>query len=71
MQDFCEALLASLKPVASGIHAWCVLPNHYHVLASTPDLRSAVWSLGKLHGRMSFQWNKQENARATSLVRGG
>ena len=67
MQGFCEALLAALKPVASGIHAWCVLPNHYHVLASAPDLRSAVWALGKLHGRMSFQWNKQENARGRQV----
>jgi len=61
MRKFCDALLTAIKPVCTGIHAWCVLPNHYHLLASVSDLRSATWALGKLHGRISRAWNKQEN----------
>lgn len=62
MGGFCGALLKALRPVTTGIHAWCVLPNHYHLLVSVPDLRNAIRELGKLHGRTSFNWNKEENA---------
>ena len=61
--NFCGALLAALGAVTTGIHAWCVLPNHYHVLVSVPDLRRATWALGRLHGRTSFEWNKEECVR--------
>ena len=39
MDAFCGALLAAIRPVTTGLHAWCVLPNHYHLLVSVPDLR--------------------------------
>jgi putative transposase len=61
--EFCQALLAAISPVTTGIHSWCVLPNHYHLLVSVPDLRRAIWALGRLHGRTSFDWNKKENVR--------
>ncbi len=67
MADFCAALLAALTPVTSGIHAWCVLPNHYHLLVSVIDLRNATWALGKLHGRTAFRWNKEDNARGRQV----
>lgn len=67
MDEFCGALLAAIGPVTTGIHAWCVLPNHYHLLVSVPDLRSATWALGKLHGRTSFNWNKAENTRGRQV----
>ncbi len=60
---FCEALLAAIEPVSKGIHAWCVLPNHYHLLVSLPDLRAAISVLGKLHGRTALEWNNEEAAR--------
>jgi len=67
MGDFCGRLLSTIVPVTVGIHAWCVLPNHYHLLVTTPDLRSATWALGKLHGRTSFDWNKEENSRGRQV----
>jgi putative transposase len=67
MMDFCHTLLTAIKPVTTGIHAWCVLPNHYHLLVSLPDLRSAIWVLGKMHGRTSFNWNKEENVRGRQV----
>jgi len=63
MEIFCIDLLAAIIPVTTGIHAWCVLPNHYHLLVNAPDLRSATRALGKLHGRTSYRWNTEENAR--------
>ncbi|MHB8524458.1 MAG: REP-associated tyrosine transposase [Limisphaerales bacterium] len=67
MVGFCDALLAALASVSSSIHAWCVLPNHYHLLVSMPDLRAAVRALGRLHGSTSFKWNKEENARGRQV----
>jgi len=67
MGDFTDALLAAMRPVTTGIHAWCVLPNHYHLLVSVPDLRSAIRALGKLHGRTSFKWNQEEQARGRAV----
>jgi len=45
MGEFCRAFLDAVFPVATGVHAWCVLPNHYHLLASLPDLRQATRAL--------------------------
>jgi len=67
MADFCEALLATLEPVTTGIHAWCVLPNHYHLLVSVPDLRATTRALGRLHGRTSYRWNQEEHTRGRQV----
>jgi putative transposase len=63
LDDFTAQLQQTIESAHSVIHAWCVLPNHYHVLATTPDLPVLIASLGKLHGRMSFAWNGEDNAR--------
>jgi REP-associated tyrosine transposase len=65
--QFCCDLLAALAPVTTGIHAWCVLPNHYHLLISVPDLRGTTAALGQLHGRTSFRWNQDENTRGRQV----
>jgi putative transposase len=67
MADFCEALLATLEPVTTGIHAWCVLPNHYHLLVSVPDLQTTTRALGRLHGRTSYRWNQEEHTRGRQV----
>jgi putative transposase len=67
MDEFCAALLASIMPVTTSVHAWCVLPNHYHLLVGAPDLRSAIWALGKLHGRTAFEWNSEEKTRGRQV----
>jgi putative transposase len=58
MTSFAETLLNALPdaPVA-----WCVLPNHYHLLIRSGDLKGLVQLLGRLHGRTSFQWNRDES----------
>ena len=62
MGEFCTALLTAIAPVTTGLHAWCILPNHYHLLVSVEVLRDATWALGKLHGRTSRRWNGEEHA---------
>jgi putative transposase len=67
LAGFCAALIEAVAPVARGIHAWCVLPNHYHLLVSATNLRNVTWALGKLHGRTSFCWNREDWARGRQV----
>jgi len=45
------------------IFAWVVLPNHYHVLCDVTNVGSMFEGIAKLHGRTSFEWNGEDNAR--------
>lgn len=47
--------------------AWCVLPNHYHVLVRCTDVKNTCRTLGKLHGSTSFRWNGDENTRGRKV----
>jgi putative transposase len=61
MDDFAEGLLTILADV--DVKAWCLLPNHYHVYLRAENLKSVCVLLGQLHGRTSFRWNGEDNAR--------
>lgn len=64
MAEFSELLLDTLpEPPA----AWCVLPNHYHVLVRCTDVKNTCRTLGKLHGSTSFRWNGDENTRGRKV----
>lgn len=63
MDAFVVLLHQAFQEIQAAIHAWCVLPNHYHVLTTTSDLPALVTRLGKLHGSTSFTWNGEDNAR--------
>ncbi|MBS1809022.1 MAG: transposase [Acidobacteria bacterium] len=60
----CETeLLEVFQSVSTQVYAWCVLPNHYHVLVCTAQLKELLRQLGKFHGRSSFRWNGEEQKR--------
>lgn len=63
LENFTTDLLTVLSQHTTRIFAWVVLPNHYHALVETPDLRQLLAALGRLHGRCSFLWNKEESTR--------
>ena len=63
MTEFEIKLLEVAEAHCSTIHAWCVLPNHYHLLAYTTDVDSVLTEFGKLHGRTSFLWNREDLSR--------
>lgn len=67
MDGFCRELLAALASVCPEIHAFCVLPNHYHVLASIEQLEPVFAALGLLHGRNSHQWNSEDGTRGRKV----
>jgi putative transposase len=63
MDEFTHRLQAAFAEAAATVHVWCILPNHYHALVTVSDLRGLTTRLGKLHGSVSFDWNKQDDAR--------
>jgi putative transposase len=60
MDAFSKQLLETLERVSAVAASWCVLPNHYHVLVETENILKTIHELGRLHGRASFAWNKEE-----------
>ena len=67
MESFTEMLLAVLEASRAQVHAWCVLPNHYHLLVESGDILGLLAALGKLHGKTSFQWNGEEQLRGRQV----
>jgi putative transposase len=63
LEAFAAALLAAVEPACERLFAWCVLPNHYHLLLRTHNLRETTTMLGRFHGRTSFAWNAEDGAR--------
>jgi REP-associated tyrosine transposase len=64
----CEAdVLEACDKFASAIYAWCILPNHYHVVVRTALIKELRKALGLLHGRSSFNWNGQDDQRGRQV----
>ena len=42
------------------LFAWCILPNHGHLLARV-ELKIFRQKLGRLHNGLSTQWNREDN----------
>jgi putative transposase len=67
MDSFSKAILETCKPYIARLHAWCVLPNHYHLLVTTSDVDGLLGELGRLHGRTSYEWNGEEDSRGRKV----
>jgi putative transposase len=67
MTDFEGALLDTCYAFALSVYAWCLLPNHYHLLLRTDRLKELRREIGKLHGRTSFKWNGEDNCRGRQV----
>ena len=67
MTSFSEALLETCRGCSREVHAWCVLPNHYHLLATTEVIADLRRALGQNHGRTSFRWNAEDRRRGRQI----
>jgi putative transposase len=57
---FEQELLNALRDGNVVCAAWCVLPNHYHVLVWIDDIKAFTLRLGQLHGRTSHAMNQED-----------
>ena len=67
MSEFEKTLLETVQPLCDQVVAWALLPNHYHLLVRTLDIRRVLKELGRLHGRSSYQWNGDESRRGRKV----
>jgi putative transposase len=67
MDSFSELLLSACREHILKMEAWCVLPNHYHVLVATSAIEKLLAELGRFHGRTSYYWNGEENLRGRKV----
>jgi putative transposase len=56
-------LLAVCESLTSAIYAWCILPNHYHLLVRTEWIKALRKAIGQFHGRTSYRWNLEDEQR--------
>jgi len=52
---------------ASVIYAWCILPNHFHIMVRTDRLKELRKEIGRFHGRSSFKWNGEDHRRGRQV----
>jgi len=62
-----EGVLSACHRVRAEVSAWCILPNHYHLLIKCMTLKDLTKDLGRFHGRSSNAWNDEENCRGRQV----
>jgi putative transposase len=63
LAEFETRLLEVFNDDESDVLAWCVLPNHYHLLAAIPRILEIIKKIGQLHGRTSYFWNRSDDQK--------
>jgi Transposase and inactivated derivatives len=63
----CESELLNICDKSEELYAWCVLPNHYHLLLRTANINEILKQLGKFHGASSYRWNGDDNFRGRKV----
>ncbi len=62
LEEFTRALIEGIRSEAGAkLHAWVVMPNHYHLLAEIDLAVFRSW-IGRLHNGKSTQWNREDDA---------
>ncbi|HEV7644895.1 MAG TPA: transposase [Pyrinomonadaceae bacterium] len=67
MTDCEEEIPSACEKFSSAIYTWCILPNHYHVLLKTSNIKDLRKELGLFHGRSSFKWNGEDGQRGRQV----
>ena len=62
-----DELLKIVHELCSETYAWCVLPNHYHLLLKTERIKDLRQALALSHGRSSYRWNGEDTARGRKV----
>jgi len=70
MAEWERTLLETVAAFCGQVHAWCVLPNHYHTLVETTQVKTLVAGAGQLHGRTSHAWNREDCSRGRKVWHG-
>ena len=61
ISDFENQLLKACETLCLMIFAWCILPNHYHIVVRTEAIDELRKEIGKVHGRTAYNWNREDD----------
>jgi len=67
LTECAEGLLDVCHNFCRSLYAWCILPNHYHAVIETDQIKELRHALGQLHGRCSFIWNSEDHTRGRKV----
>lgn len=66
----CEQdVLKACQKFTTEIYAWCILPNHFHVLLKSSEIKALRKEIGLFNGRSSYKWNGEDDARGRIVWR--
>ena len=54
--NFEQAILDACAEANAKMFGWCILPNHYHLLTRTDNIKLLRKEIGKVHGRTARTW---------------
>lgn len=58
----CERTLIEIcEDTETKLSAWCILPNHYHLLIRTEKIKEFKLQIKLFHGRTARQFNLEDN----------
>ena len=67
MSETEKEILEIFDKLCSKIYAWCILPNHYHLLIKTERIKEIRKEIGLFNGRTSFRWNGEDEKRGRKV----
>lgn len=67
MDELANLVIETANQNADEVFAWCVLPNHYHLVLQTSSIELLLAALGLTHGRTSFRWNGEDGRRGRKV----
>jgi putative transposase len=59
--------LNACRKVEAKVLAWCILPNHYHLLVRTDNIKQLRKEIGTMHGRTARFWNQADNLQGRQV----
>lgn len=62
MADCEQRLIEACEKVEAQVFAWCILPNHYHLLVRTDKIKELRREIGYFHGLTARIWNIEDDA---------
>ncbi len=63
ISEFEDALFKIAERKNFKFDAYAVLPNHYHILLSTTNIKNLLKDFFLLHQKTGFYWNKEDNLK--------
>lgn len=67
LDEFSQDLIDFCEENNFNLYAWAVLTNHYHLLIEFDELEEFIRLQGQFHGRLSYQWNKEDSLKGRKV----